>query len=145
MFLTFTHVNHLSAPSMPPANITAFNTSSTSLRITWSEVPENHRNEIVRQYRLFYQDTDWQLGPLMNVTVPTKFSQQSNLTNMMHNWTSSPSTHEQYSVNLTGLNIFRIYTIQLQAITVAAGNISEPLRVRTDEDSTLYKILYNSF
>ena len=42
----------LSVPGAPPSNIRAIGASGSSINITWSEVPEEGRNGIVRGYKV---------------------------------------------------------------------------------------------
>lgn len=122
-----------SAPTLPPANISASNLSSTSIQVFWSEVPLDGRNGIVRKYRVHYRESSSLPEETLNLTLvvdKSRTQQINNGTNINTN-----TSENRFSVNITGLKIFTNYTIMVQAITVAAGNISEPLVACTGEDS----------
>ena len=105
----------LTAPNAPPADISGYNTSSTSIFVDWGDVPQPDRNGIIRSYTVTYTE----LEP--NGTTKTQF-------------VLAPSTQ----TTLTGLNEYTNYRITVFASTSKGrGNISEPIIVITDEDSKL--------
>ena len=137
---------------MPPSNIAAVNSSSTSLRVEWSEIPRVYRNGIVRAYRIFYREQNALPHLVRNFTVTpneTRIQQpfQSNTSNTTHNRRrrAASTPPERYGTNITGLRIFTNYSIQVQGITISGGTISPPLVVITDEDREYCLWVYTSF
>ena len=105
-----------SVPSRPPINMTAFNTSSTSINVTWEPVPDDHVNGIVLGYRLFYKQADKAIDDFSNLTVNSTV----------------------FSIELESLEFYTKYELQLLAFTVVGdGNVSEPVYCMTDEDGKL--------
>ena len=96
--------------------MTAFNTSSTSINVTWEPVPDDHVNGIVLGYRLFYKQADRAINDFNNLTVNSTV----------------------FSMELKSLEFYIKYELQLLAFTmVGDGNISEPVYCMTDEDGKL--------
>ena len=111
-------------PSHPPINIIAYNTSSTSINVTWLPVPANHMNGIILGYRLLYRREDKPLAGFDNVTL------------------NSTSFH----VEITSLEFFTKYEIRLFGFTIAGdGNMSEPLFCVTDESGNVYLFCIHVF
>ncbi|XP_048579474.1 uncharacterized protein LOC116616082 isoform X2 [Nematostella vectensis] len=107
------------SPSAPPVNITAFNTSATSIRVLWSNVPEAHRNGIIQNFVFSYGET----------ALP--WSNHSNITLTLD---SLATTAEGYfTKDLTGLKIWTLYSIRILAFTVGDGPFNAPVVTRTDE------------
>ncbi|KAJ7374392.1 hypothetical protein OS493_007495 [Desmophyllum pertusum] len=91
----------------------ATNTSSTSLRVNWGEVPFPDQLGIIRGYRVLMWRTNQSADILRNVTL------------------LAPSR----AIDFSGLEKYTNYTIQVLAFTVKGeGNKSEPIVVITDED-----------
>ena len=107
------HDNHhmfiLTAPSAP-LNVTAFNTSSSSVRVTWDR-PGTPRG-IIRDYVISYYPTD--VGASSSMSTST--GNNSEVT------------------DLTELDIYTSYTITVTAVTIAQGDPSTSVSVFTDED-----------
>ena len=102
----------ITAPSDAPVNVAAFNTSSTSIRVSWNEAPVNQQNGVILGYHIFYKALP--SGEELNKTV-------SNTT---------------LTDDLTGLQEFVQYNISVAAFTSAGtGPRSAPLSVFTAEDS----------
>lgn len=96
--------------------MTAFNTSSTSINVTWEPVPDDHVNGIVLGYRLFYKQADKAINDFSNLTVNSSI----------------------FDIEINGLKFYTKYELRLLAFTmVGDGNISEPVYCMTDEDSKL--------
>ena len=100
-----------SVPSLPPQDVFGFNTSSQSIMVTFSPVPQKHRRGIVRKYKLQYSS----LG-----------EQQFNGIKVF--------TRNVTSVEVTGLLKFTNYSITVAAFTVEYSNFSTPITVSTAED-----------
>ena len=84
--------------------------SSTSVNVTWS--PPSMPNGIIRRYQVTYTRND-----VMDAAIQ--------MTN-----TSGPDT----MIQLSGLERFANYAITVQGFTVALGDTSDPVSVRTNED-----------
>lgn len=96
--------------------MTAFNTSSTSINVTWEPVPDDHVNGIVLGYRLFYKQADKAINDFSNLTVNSSI----------------------FDIEINGLKFYTKYELRLLAFTmVGDGNISEPVYCMTDEDGKL--------
>lgn len=101
----------LTAPSMPPPNITAYNTSSTSLEITWEAVPEEFAKAQILGFKLSYRKVE-----------------ESNATTF-------GLCPEEFRFSLHNLTIFTNCCIQLSAFTRNGnGNMSDCVFGLTDED-----------
>ena len=91
----------------------SYNTSSTSVNVTWHRVPTGFVHGILRGYRVFYSRTKDSGANMMQAVVPS---------NKRH-------------VQLTALEKFTNYTIQVAAFTrIGNGAMSQALTVSTDED-----------
>lgn len=100
-------------PSSPPQSVRSFNTSSTSVNVTWLEVPTGFVHGILLGYRVFYSITQHQ-----PISVPYTIVSANKL-----------------SKEITMLKKFTNYTIQLAAYTrIGDGTKSPPFIVSTDED-----------
>lgn len=103
----------LSVPSHSPINVTAFNTTSTSINVTWDPVPDDHMNGIIMGYRVFYKKAAEPMDDFSNLTVNSSV----------------------FDVEINDMEFFTKYEFQVLAFTmVGDGNISEPLFCMTDED-----------
>ena len=98
------------APSAPMI-MDAFNTSSTSVRVTWT--PPLFRNGIIRRYIITYYITRDGSSTSDSVMI------------IMGDATMA---------DVTGLMIFTNYSISVVAETVELGDPSETVTVTTDED-----------
>ena len=97
--------------------MTAFNTSSTSINVTWQPIPPDHVNGILLKYHIKYWRRDKTNDNVSIVTV------------------SSTNLYGK----LKGLGKYKEYSIQVAGSTVAgSGNFSEPVFVRTEQDGTSY-------
>ena len=102
-----------SVPDQPPSNVTSYNTSSTSVNVTWQPIPLDHRNGILLGYHVRYRRHDKANDTISLVTV------------------NNSSLHAE----LDGLGKYKKYAIQVAGSTVAGlGNFSEPVFVRTEQD-----------
>ena len=96
----------------------AVNISSTSVRVSWGEVPVIYQNGVITQYEVEYNQTT--------------FSEVS-----MYNTTTVNST--PLMVDLTGLEEYVVYSIRVRAYTsVGAGPYSVLVTVTTNEDCKNY-------
>ena len=103
-----------SEPSAPPTLVQGYNTSSTSIFVSWGIVPILDQNGVLLNYTVTYEALPRSPGLKVAKTV------------------SAPNT----SITLEDLNEFTDYNITVFASTIkGGGNISAPITVRTDEDS----------
>ena len=101
-------------PGAPPENVTGQNSSSTSILVTWDEVPADQQNGIITGYTITYH------------------SQTENDNGSVQVNSSVRQTE------LTDLKKYVNYNITVLASTVEGdGPASVPIVVRTDEDSEL--------
>ena len=100
-------------PSLPPQNVQSYNTSSTSVNVTWQEVPTGFVHGILRGYRIFYSRTKDNGVDVRQAIMPAN----------------------KRFVHLEGLDKFTNYTIQVAAFTrIGYGTKSRKIIVSTDED-----------
>ena len=109
----------LTAPSSPPSNINVTTESSTSIRVSWSEVPSIHRNGMITQYGVMYEPLEtfgYETVTSVNIT------DNSTLEILLHN-----------------LQEYVQYNITVRAFTsVGEGPFSSVITVRTLEDGECY-------
>ena len=99
-------------PNAPPASVTFHSATSTSILISWGQVPFLDQNGVILSYTVTYR------------VFPSGSSQTKNV--------SAPANQ----TTLTGLIEYTGYRITVFASTSkGAGNQSTPLWVITDEDS----------
>ena len=96
-------------PGAPPQNVTGYNTSSTSINVTWNEVPKDKQHGDIIRYTVMYNKT----------------------TNVINKSVVSEKFYE-----LKGVDKYTIYDIKVLAATrIGDGPASDPIKVQTDEDS----------
>ncbi|XP_022784712.1 protein sidekick-1-like isoform X2 [Stylophora pistillata] len=99
-------------PSLPPSDVAAHNTSSTSLMVIWRKVPKGFVHGILRGYRVFYKKTEDEESYLNSTTGPT-----------------------EQELSITGLKKFTEYSMKVLAFTIKGdGAVSNNISVTTDED-----------
>ena len=99
-------------PNAPPANVTGHNTSSTSIFVSWGQVPFQDQNGVILSYTVSCR------------ALPSGSSQTRTVT--------APANQ----TTVTGLNEYTDYSITVFASTSKGrGNESTPVAVITDEDS----------
>ena len=109
-----------SVPSAAPPNVTAQNTSSTSILLEWDLMPEDDRNGILLGYVVYY-----------NRTTGTE-------TSFVHRST-------ERSVEITNLERYTIYQFEMTAFTsIGQGNRSTVIYCTTDEDSKSFSAKLSS-
>lgn len=103
-------------PSEGPTNFTGHNTSSTSLVIKWSSIPQEFINGILLGYKIYHARASELNIPYETLTV-------------------SPDT---FSKELTGLSKYTEYCIQIAGFTRKGdGSLTQYLNIVTDQDSKL--------
>ena len=95
----------ISVPSAPPTSVQGHNLSSTSIFVSWGEVPPDDKNGVILSYTVTYR------------ALPSGSEQMENVT--------APNT----TATLTGLNEYTTYSITVFASTICT------IVVITDEDS----------
>ena len=100
-------------PGAPPQNVQGYNTSSTSINVTWNEVLEEKQHGDIIRYTVMLKKMGIVTYKSVKVTV-----------------TPIPRNFE-----LRRLNRFTFYDIKVSASTrVGNGPASNPIKVQTDED-----------
>ena len=98
-------------PSLPPTNLAAYNTSSTSLMVTWNPVPQGFTHGIVLGYMVLYK-------------------RERDVNESYSNITSVVT-----SAQLTNLDKFTMYGIKVSAFTIKGnGAMTNYTYERTHED-----------
>lgn len=96
--------------------MSAFNTSSTSINVTWRLVPDDYLNGILHGYRILYRQADKPIENFSNLTVNSSF----------------------LDTEIKDLEFFTKYELRVSAFTmVGDGNISEPVFCVTDESGNV--------
>ena len=114
-------MNPFSAPASPPANVVAMANSSTSIHLSWNEVPPIDQNGVIMAYEITYT-------PLENFTGVIGI----NSTNV---------SGSDLSVSLIGLQEYVNYSIQVRAYTSEGpGPYSNPMIQLILEDSRFWNI-----
>ena len=104
----------LSGPSAAPKDLILNDTTSTSLFVSWSEVPAADKNGIIRSYTVSYQAIGSPVEDTTVVFVPNR------------------------EVNLTGLVKSMNYSVRVLASTDKGdGNYSDPEFFVTNQDGEL--------
>ncbi|KAM9044333.1 protein sidekick-2 isoform 5-T5 [Megaptera novaeangliae] len=94
-----------SVPSSGPTNVSVLATTSSSMLVRWSEVPEADRNGLVLGYKVLYKEKDFDSQPRL--------------------WLAGGSSSR--SAQLTGLGKYVLYEVQVLAFTRAGdGSPSHP-------------------
>ena len=102
----------LIGPNASPAKVSGRATNSTSILVSWEEVPFPDQNGVIRSYTVTYRALSSNSSQTKNVTAPAR------------------------QTTLTGLNEYTNYSITVFASTSkGGGNPSTPIVVITDEDS----------
>ena len=106
-------------PNAPPANVAGHNASSTSIFVSWGQVPVSDQNGVILSYTVTYMALPGGSSQTKDVTAPAN------------------------QTTLTGLNEYTNYSITVFASTSKGVGIqSAPIVVITDEDSELYLVLF---
>ena len=118
----FTLLPFFIAPSAAPASLQGHNTSSTSIFISWGQVPVSNQNGVILSYTVSFNEV----------------SGGSAQTKIVH----APDNETL----LTGLNEYTKYSIQALASTIKGdGIVSAPIFVITDEESEFFLVAFVQF
>ncbi len=102
---------YTSEPTAAPENVTGHNSSSTSILVTWDDVPAAEQNGIILTYTITYESLTEGHNDIVIVNYPAR------------------------ETNLTGLREYVNYSITVFASTVKGdGPASNPIVVITDQD-----------
>ena len=117
---TFLIISSFSVPSHSPRNITAFNTSSTSINVTWQPIPNDHVNGILLGYRVLYKKKNSPMDAFQNITVNSTY----------------------LDAEITSLEVYTEYELRIVGFTIIGdGNVSEPVFCFTDESGNNVSVL----
>jgi len=109
----------LAVPSAAPKITSAYNTSSTSISVHWTPIPENVTNGILLGYKVIFRIRDLpETEQLLTIR------------------------NQSTSVELQGLKAFREYVIFVEGFTVKGSGINDSVACTTDEDGNLC-VYYN--
>ena len=109
----FIKTSLLTAPASPPQNVMAMVESSTTIRVSWEEVPAIDRNGEITVYEVQYEPLETFGGQISTSTVNTAM----------------------LSILLTDLQEYVEYNISVRAYTSAGpGPYSDPVTEMTDTD-----------
>ena len=113
---------------MYPVNISAFNTSSTSLYVEWSPLDPQLIAGILRKYRVVYSEYS-----VYNLSIAV-FSSFIDIEISHHLVRRAVEPRPLLSVELKHLKPFRNYSIVIEGATKFHGEPSPAIMVQTDED-----------
>ena len=116
MFFFFTSI----APTSGPLNVQVSNTSSTSLGVTWVRPPPNETHGVIRQYDIRYQIVDC-----------------NSIATALSNWAHKIVDGSVLSTEITNLENWSCYAVQVRAVTIKDGVWSNKVQQRTSEDGTI--------
>lgn len=115
LFLLNVVTSPITVPSAPPTKLGISVRDSQSLLVYWLDVPPEHRNGVIRGYRLTY----WSAS----------------------NGTSSVITKRMYSEVLTQLQKATEYRVKVWAYNNAGDGISDSYTATTGEDGKQREVL----
>ena len=104
------------APKIAPSHVRAFNTSSTSIQLTWRPIPPDQVGGIIRGYKIFWKEVNY-LGDVI-------LENETRLDNASYEF-----------LDFTGLTKFQEYRFTILAFTKFNGVISPVISTMSDEDS----------
>ena len=104
------------APLHHPVPIEMSNTSSTSLKVAWGEVPDAFHHGEVTGYRVFLEETGFPDVIVANDTYPLHVN----------------------TMDLIGLKKFTRYTVRIRAYSFFGEGPDGAVTTLTDEDSEFY-------
>ena len=115
----------LVVPSAAPKDITGHNTSSTSLHVTWHQIPEQHQNGILLSYVAVY--------------VKAVTSQERYRQDMIYKPPGECAANESvFTLEINNLEKYTNYCIQVLGVTSKGfGKISDCIYGITDEDGEI--------
>ena len=136
--------NYYAAPSSPPTGILANNGSSTSIWVTWSEVPDIDQNGVIRGFLIGYWEKRDPAGTVTYANVSESSAVQLQVGQQSDRRRKRAAGGTSYKYVLNGLKIWTEYLVRVAAYTVSLGTFSEPYLVRTDEGGNMEYVLFLS-
>jgi hypothetical protein len=102
----------VSVPGKPPQNVTAHNTSSTSIFVQWKPIPTGYTYGILRGYLVSYEKSG------------------------TDNWSEVTINSDITSLEIKGLRKYAKYVVQVQGFTSKGRSIimSKAVVLKTDQD-----------
>lgn len=112
-------LNSSLVPSRPPTLVKAWNTSSTSIQVSWQPLNDSYyEHGVLLGYLLTYRRTDGRGGEDSTIICPGALN-----------------------ANITELDEYVEYTITVQAINIKGiGPASQPVSCTTDEDGICFNL-----
>ena len=107
------------APQVTPTAFQGFNSSSTSIVLSWDPIPLWQVAGILRNFHITYRALSNADNTTYNITVP--------ITNL--------------TVEITNLRKYTNYSFDISDVTKLFGAATEPIMITTGEDSTLHVLL----
>ena len=105
------NILHSTEPASPPLNVSITDVTSTTITVTWDEVPAIERNGIITEYEVEYNQSTFDVNSTQTVNVTSRM------------------------VELTDLHEFVNYLIRVRAYTsVGPGPYSSAINRTTDQD-----------
>lgn len=106
----------LLAPKIPPGDVKAFNTSSTSIKLLWKQIPAENVGGILRGYKIFWKEISYNGSIILQ--------NETRLDNVSIT-----------SLSFSGLTKYQEYRFSILAFTKFDGVVSLSVATLTDEDS----------
>ena len=104
------------APKIPPGDVKAFNTSSTSIKLLWKQIPAENVGGILRGYKIFWKEISYNGSIILQ--------NETRLDNVSIT-----------SLSFSGLTKYQEYRFSILAFTKFDGVVSLSVATLTDEDS----------
>lgn len=124
LFLEFSILNgnssFASAPQVSPARFSGFNTSSTSIGLSWDPIPQEQVAGVLTNFYITYRQLSSADNTTHSLAVP--------ITNL--------------SFELTNLRKYTNYSLQVKGATKFIGIPTEPIIITTDEDGKELFLLF---
>jgi len=116
------------APDLPPANVTAYNASSTAITVEFQAYSPEQLNGILRKYIFRIFKANMLNSPVWNYTFTLHRSRRRR----------AASNNSVVQKTLTGLEEYTMYSVQIAFFTVTRGPFSAAVNVSTDEGGNVH-------
>ena len=103
------------APDRPPVDVVVWTPHSTSIHVSWNEVPNGYKNGIIRGYKVHYTELQ-QNAPTGTENIPPF----------------------ERSLSITGLRKFTQYNVTVLAYTSKGDGVTTSTVMMTDQDGMSY-------
>ena len=104
--------------------MTGIRINSTEINITWADVPETHKNGVIRSFVVLLHEANGTLNTSRNLTVIISEVKANNI----------------YWKVITGIGVLEEYVIKVAAVTIARGEFSQPVLVPAAKISKCYNM-----